>query len=280
VIGADACLADGQPQVPGCIDNNGDEDIPATAFATGTHAFYVDSFYAAGAPCGGRATTSAARPLHAERHGRPAGGADRHTDPVAGDDSVCVVIGLWAGLLASSVFGGQEPATPPPSPSPAAAPVLEIAEPAASFGEAYQGALLTHRFVVRNAEARPVRITASPVSPRARVAPHPDVCPPEARATSRWSSPPRAVSAWPASASPCARTTALSASSPSRASSNRPTTRPAHAGPRRRGPGWVRGLELFSREVDRLEVLGVEGGPAFLSVDTQGRAGPAGRASP
>ena len=54
VIGADACLADGQPQVPGCIDNNGDEDIPATAFATGTHAFYVDSFYAAGAPCGGQ----------------------------------------------------------------------------------------------------------------------------------------------------------------------------------------------------------------------------------
>ena len=45
-----------------------------------------------------------------------------------------VVIGLWAGLLASSVFGGQEPATPSPSPSPAAAPVLEIAEPAASFG--------------------------------------------------------------------------------------------------------------------------------------------------
>ena len=54
VIGADACLANNQPQVPGCTDGDGDEDIPATAFATGTHAFYVDSFYAAGAPCGGQ----------------------------------------------------------------------------------------------------------------------------------------------------------------------------------------------------------------------------------
>jgi hypothetical protein len=54
VIGADACLADGQPQVPGCIDGDGDEDIPATAFATGTHAVYVDSFYTAGTACGGQ----------------------------------------------------------------------------------------------------------------------------------------------------------------------------------------------------------------------------------
>jgi hypothetical protein len=54
VIGADACLADGQPQVPGCTDNDGDEDIPATVFANGTHAFYVDSFYGAGVPCGGQ----------------------------------------------------------------------------------------------------------------------------------------------------------------------------------------------------------------------------------
>jgi hypothetical protein len=54
VIGADACLAEGQPHPGGCIDQDGDEDIPATAFATGTHAFYVDSFYAAGAPCGGQ----------------------------------------------------------------------------------------------------------------------------------------------------------------------------------------------------------------------------------
>ena len=54
VIGADACLADGQPQVPGCTDGDGDEDIPGVLdrFASGTHAIYVDSFYAAGVPCG------------------------------------------------------------------------------------------------------------------------------------------------------------------------------------------------------------------------------------
>jgi hypothetical protein len=56
VVGADACLANGQPQPPGCTDGNGDEDIPAVLnrFANGTHAIYVDSFYAPGVPCGGQ----------------------------------------------------------------------------------------------------------------------------------------------------------------------------------------------------------------------------------
>lgn len=56
VVGADTCLANGQPQPPGCTDGNGDEDIPAVLdrFANGTHAIYVDSFYAAGMPCGGQ----------------------------------------------------------------------------------------------------------------------------------------------------------------------------------------------------------------------------------
>jgi hypothetical protein len=57
VVGADACLANGQPQPAGCTDGNGDEDIPAllNRFTAGTHAIYVDSFYAAGLPCGGQA---------------------------------------------------------------------------------------------------------------------------------------------------------------------------------------------------------------------------------
>jgi hypothetical protein len=56
VVGADACLANGQPQPPGCTDGNGDEDIPGVLnrFTPGTHAVYVDSFYAAGIPCGGQ----------------------------------------------------------------------------------------------------------------------------------------------------------------------------------------------------------------------------------
>jgi len=56
VVGADACLANGQPQPAGCTDGNGDEDIPAVLnrFANGTHAIYVDSFYGPGVPCGGQ----------------------------------------------------------------------------------------------------------------------------------------------------------------------------------------------------------------------------------
>jgi len=56
VVGADACLGNGQPQPAGCTDGNGDEDIPAVLnrFTTGTHALYIDSFYAAGTPCGGQ----------------------------------------------------------------------------------------------------------------------------------------------------------------------------------------------------------------------------------
>jgi hypothetical protein len=53
VIGADACLANGQPQPAGCTDGDGDEDIPGVLnrFTPGTHAIYIDSFYSATAAC-------------------------------------------------------------------------------------------------------------------------------------------------------------------------------------------------------------------------------------
>ena len=55
VIGADACVRSGfAPQPPACLDGDGDEDVPALTYAVGTHAVYVDSFYAAGASCGGQ----------------------------------------------------------------------------------------------------------------------------------------------------------------------------------------------------------------------------------
>jgi hypothetical protein len=54
VIGADACVRAGfSPQPPGCLDLDADEDVPALAYAPGTHAVFVDSFYAAGATCDG-----------------------------------------------------------------------------------------------------------------------------------------------------------------------------------------------------------------------------------
>jgi hypothetical protein len=52
VVGADACVRSGAASQPaGCVDGTADEDLPAQAYAVGTHAVFVDSFYAAGASC-------------------------------------------------------------------------------------------------------------------------------------------------------------------------------------------------------------------------------------
>ncbi len=52
VVGADACVRSGAVSQPaGCVDGTADEDLPAQAYAPGTHALFVDSFYAAGASC-------------------------------------------------------------------------------------------------------------------------------------------------------------------------------------------------------------------------------------
>jgi len=55
VVGADSCVRSGfTPQPDDCLDGDADEDVPPMAYAPGTHAVYVDSFYAAGASCGGQ----------------------------------------------------------------------------------------------------------------------------------------------------------------------------------------------------------------------------------
>lgn len=55
VVGADACVRSGvASQPPGCLDGTADEDLPPQAYAAGTHAVFVDSFYAAGASCSGQ----------------------------------------------------------------------------------------------------------------------------------------------------------------------------------------------------------------------------------
>jgi hypothetical protein len=52
VVGADACVRSGVASQPaGCVDGTADEDLPAQTYAAGTHALFVDSFYAAGASC-------------------------------------------------------------------------------------------------------------------------------------------------------------------------------------------------------------------------------------
>jgi hypothetical protein len=55
VVGADACVRSGAVSQPtGCLDGTADEDLPAQTYAAGTHAVFVDSFYAAGASCSGQ----------------------------------------------------------------------------------------------------------------------------------------------------------------------------------------------------------------------------------
>lgn len=55
LVGADACYRSGVASQPaGCLDGTADEDLPAQSYAVGTHAVFVDSFYAAGASCSGQ----------------------------------------------------------------------------------------------------------------------------------------------------------------------------------------------------------------------------------
>lgn len=185
---------------------------------------------------------------------------------------------LWAGLLVSSALGGQLQASPLPAPSPSATPpLLEIAEPAASFGEVHQGALLTHRFALRNRGPRPVRIVlVRAVSPRGRAAAHPEVVPAGSEGYVEVEQPTEGRLgmasfrfALQADDGPERKLALIgfiqSAYDPDQPALDLGTV----------GPGASAALELFSREVDRLEVRGATEAPAFLSVNTEGRAGSA-----
>ena len=148
----------------------------------------------------------------------------------------------------------------------------------ASFGEAYEGVLLTHRFAFRNRRTVPVRITElRPVSPRGRASAHPDLVPPGGLgyvlveqptggrlglASFRY--------ALKADDGAPERKLALTGFIQSAYDPDQPVVDMGTA-----GPGASGSLELFSREVDRLEVREVLDAPAFLSVEAQGRAGPA-----
>jgi hypothetical protein len=79
VVGADACVRSGAASQPaGCVDGTADEDLPAQAYSVGTHAVFVDSFYAAGASCSAQGgvqcgagpytlTVTGSLPVHLER---------------------------------------------------------------------------------------------------------------------------------------------------------------------------------------------------------------------
>jgi hypothetical protein len=203
------------------------------------------------------------------------------------------MMSLLAGLLlCPPALQAPSPApllspTPSPSPSPSAAaapspapspPALELAEAAASFGEVYEGAVVTHRFPFRNRGAAAVRIgELRPVSPRARVTAHPEVVPPGGEGYVEVEQPTggrlgvasfrvalRADDGGPE------RKLALTGFIQSAYDPDQPVLDLGSA-----APGGSGSLELFSREVERLEVREVQGAPAFVSADVGGRAGPA-----
>ena len=187
---------------------------------------------------------------------------------------------LWAGLLVSSALGAQPPASPAPSPSPSAspAPLLEVAEAAAPFGEVYEGAVLTHRFVLRNRGTRPVRIAeARAISPRGRAAAHPEVIPAGGDGYVEVEQPTEGrlgLASFRFVLRPddgTERKLALVGFIQSAYDPDQPALDLGGV-----SPGGSAVLELFSREVDRLEVRGADGAPPFLAVDTRDRAGPAG----
>jgi uncharacterized protein DUF1573 len=172
----------------------------------------------------------------------------------------------------------QAPA-PAPSASPAAtAAALELAEPMASFGEAYEGALVTHRFAFRNRGTAPVRISdLRPVSPRGRATAHPELVPPGGEGYVEVEQPTGgrlglASFRFTLKAGDGApeRKLTLSGFIESAYDPDLPVVDVGTA-----GPGASASLELFSREVDRLEVREIQDAPAFLSVDAQRRAGAA-----
>ena len=182
--------------------------------------------------------------------------------------------GVWAGLLVLRGFGLQASAPASPSPLPPAA--LELAETAASFGEVYEGAVVTHRFAFRNRGSRPVRISGlRPVSSRGGAAAHPERVPPGGDgyvlvrqptagrlglATFRF-----AVQADDGGPE---RKLALSGFVQSAYDPDQPLVDFGTV-----APGATATIDLFSREVERLEVREVAGAPPFLSAQAGRRVG-------
>lgn len=191
---------------------------------------------------------------------------------------------MRTGLLVALGALLQAPApSPTPSVSPAAAPsvspaALEVAEPMATFGEAYAGTVLKHRYTFRNPGTGVVLITElRPVSPRGHAAAHPALVPPGGSGYIEVEQPTggrlgMASFRFTLKADDGAgeRKLTLSGFIQSAYDPDLPVMDLGTA-----GPGASATVELFSREVDRLEVREIQDAPAFLSVDTQGRAGAA-----
>jgi hypothetical protein len=171
------------------------------------------------------------------------------------------VVGLWAGVL---VLSGLGP------------PALEVAQTVATFGEVYEGAVVSHRFPFRNTGGRALRISGlRAASSLGGVSAHPEVVPPgregyvEVRQPT-WGRLGLATFRFMVKADDGApeRRLALHGFVQSAYDPDQPLVDLGTV-----APGAAATLELSSREVERLEVQGVADAPPFLVAEAGGRSG-------
>ncbi|HET9315504.1 MAG TPA: DUF1573 domain-containing protein [Vicinamibacteria bacterium] len=181
-----------------------------------------------------------------------------------------------AALAGASAALAQAPLSTPASvPSPTPSPVLGLVveEPAARFGEAYTGTEVAHTFAVRNDGTQPVRIVSvSPNTPPTRVDPLPAPIPSGGRAmiTIRQGTQGRMGNVsyrflLKTDDGLPDRHLSLAGFLQSAYEPDQPVLDGVA------GPGQTIEVSLASREVERLDVLGVDEAPAFLRVDTSSR---------
>ena len=182
---------------------------------------------------------------------------------------MAIVLGWLLALLAQAP---EQPVTPAPA-------SLVFDSLRVSFGEAYVGSTVEGRFVFENQGTRPVRILqVTPASSLATAEAVPAVVPPGGRGEIRLrqgtagrlgeASFRLAVAA---DDRPAERKLLLTGFLQSAYDPEEPELDFGQG-----SPGAVAERPLFSREVDRLEVLEVSANPPFLEVDTSLRAGVAG----
>jgi hypothetical protein len=186
---------------------------------------------------------------------------------------------LVAVALAGATAVLAEPPSSPPPPSPAPSPTpspaygLVVEEPIARFGEAYSGTEIAQSFAVRNDSTKPVSIVSvTPNSPPTRIDPLPAPIPSGGRGqiTIRQGTQGRVGQVsyrflLKTDDGLADRRLSLSGFLQSAYDPDLPVLEGVV------GPGQTIDLSLASREVERLDVLGVDDAPAFLRVDTSGR---------
>jgi hypothetical protein len=161
-------------------------------------------------------------------------------------------------------------------------PALRLVEPHARFGDLYQREVVEHRFTFVNVGARPLALGERvAVSGNGTMEAAPDPLPPGAEGTLNVRQPlgdrlGRTSFRYAlVTDDPCVERYRFSLSGFVQ-SAYEPEKGALDLGWVDRAGGAEAALELFSREIDRLEVMTIEEAPAGLAIDVAGRAGVAG----